>query len=108
MRVFCADRVLADNVKLADSFYKRFKGLMGKKTLENGEGVLLKTASIHCFFMRLPIDAVYISQNMTVLGKETLKPWRIGDWFGATKYVLELREGAAASVSAGDPISFEY
>lgn len=108
MRVICGDNVLADKVKLADSFIKRFMGLMGKKALENGEGLLLNTSSIHCFFMKITIDAVYISKNMTVLGKETVKPWRVGHWFSGTKHILELGAGAAMSVSAGDPVKFEY
>lgn len=108
MKVLCGDIVLADGVKLADSFFKSFMGLMGKKTLENGEGLLLNTSSVHCFFMKITIDAVYISKNMTVLGKETLIPWRVGQWFKGTKYILELGEGAAASVSIGDSISLEY
>lgn len=108
MKIVCGDHVLADKVKPADSFFKRFMGLMGKKVLEKGEGLLLNTASIHCFFMKITIDAVYISKNMTVLGKETIKPWRVGKWFNGTKYILELKEGDAASVSAGDLISLIY
>ena len=108
MRVFCRDCILADGVKEADSFFRRLKGLMGTAALEEGEGLLLNSSLIHCFFMKIPIDAVYISKNMTVLGKETLKPWRIGKRFGGTKYTLELGAGAAAAVSPGDPIVLEY
>lgn len=108
MKVVCGDHVLADNVKSAGSFCKRFMGLMGKKKLENGEGLLLNTTSVHCFFMKLTIDAVYISKNMTVLGKETLNPWKIGKWFRGTRYILELGAGAAASVSVGDTVIFKY
>jgi uncharacterized membrane protein (UPF0127 family) len=108
MKVICGYHVLASNVKVADSFFKRFKGLMGKRAIENGEGLLLNTSSIHCFFMKMPIDAVYISKNMTVLGKETLNPWSLGKWLSGTKYVLELGEGDAEFVSDGDPVKFEY
>lgn len=107
MKVICGDYVLADKVRPADSFLKRFLGLMGKKSLKDGEGLLLNTTSIHCFFMKIAIDAVYISKNMTVLGKETLNPWSIGRWFGGARYVLELNAGAAASVSAGDFIQLD-
>ncbi|UOO37934.1 DUF192 domain-containing protein [Oscillospiraceae bacterium CM] len=107
MKVICGDTVLADKIILADSFFKRFKGLMGKKSLEDGEGLLLNTASIHCFFMKLTIDTVYISKNLTVLGKETLSPWRVGKWFGDVKYILELKKGAAATVSVGDRMILE-
>jgi uncharacterized membrane protein (UPF0127 family) len=108
MIVFYGNSVLADKVTPADSFFKRFIGLMGTRTLGKGEGLLLNTSAIHCFFMRIPIDAVYISKSMTVLGTETIKPWRIGKRFRGTKYILELNAGAASSVSTGDSISFEY
>lgn len=108
MKVLCRDLILADKIKEAKSLLARFKGLMGKTALGKGEGLLLITSSIHCFFMRIPIDAVYISKNMTVLGKETLTPWTIGKWFRGTKYILELGAGETSSVTAGDPISFEY
>ncbi len=105
MTIYCGDFILADKVRLADSFFKRFIGLMGKKQLEAGEGLLLKTSAVHCFFMKIPIDTIYISKNMTVLGTETLKPWRIGKWFKGTKHVLELRSGTASSVKPGMKIS---
>lgn len=108
MRVIYRDLVLADKIKKADSFFERFKGLMGTAMLGKGEGLLLNTSSIHCFFMKISIDAVYISKDMTVLGKETLTPWKVGKWFRGTKYVLEMGAGAAASVSTGDSISLEY
>lgn len=96
MIVLCEGRTIASNVKIADSFFTRFKGLMGKKSLRNGEGLLLKNcSSIHCFFMKIPIDAVYLSKDMTVLGVETLPPWRIGCRVKKTTHVLELAAGTA-------------
>ena len=105
MTVHCGDFLLADNIRLADSFLKRFIGLMGTKQLQDGEGLLLNTSSVHCFFMKMPIDVVYISKSMTVLGTETLKPWRVGKWLPGTKYVLELKAGASISVTKGMQIS---
>ncbi len=107
MTVRCEERILADKVNNADSFMKRLVGLMGKKRLQPGEGLLLSCSSIHCFFMKIPIDAVYISKKMTVLGTQTLKPWRIGKWYPGTKYVLELQAGAASAVDPGAKISLE-
>ena len=63
MTVRCEGQILGDKIKHADSFFKRFIGLMGKKQLGQGEGLLLNCSSIHCFFMKIPIDAVYISKN---------------------------------------------
>ncbi|PKM72288.1 MAG: hypothetical protein CVU91_09825 [Firmicutes bacterium HGW-Firmicutes-16] len=102
MKVICDGRVIAENVHLVDSFWSRFWGLMGKKSLGDEEGILLtRCSSIHCFFMKIPIDAVYLSKNMTVLGTETLKPWRVGRYIKGTANVLELKAGRAL-VSSGE------
>ena len=102
MKVFCGGRLIADEVGLADSFFSRFRGLMGKKNLGDGEGLLLThCSSIHCFFMKISIDAVYLSKNRTVVGIETLKPWSVGGHFKGTADVLELKAGRAL-VRVGD------
>ncbi len=104
MIVYCNNQVLADNVQIADTFSSRLKGLMGRKSLADGEGLLLtKCSAIHCFFMRMTIDAVYLSAQMTVVGKETIAPWRVGKHFRKTANVLELAAGSA-NVAIGDKL----
>lgn len=105
MRILFGDTLLADRIKPADSFWKRFRGLMGCKELGEGEGLLLfRCPSIHCFFMKIPIDAVYLSADMRVMGIETLKPWSVGRVFRGTRHVLELPAGRAAAkrLAVGD------
>lgn len=89
---------------MADTFFARFLGLMGRKRLAPGEGLLLEGCpSIHCFFMKMTIDAVYLSKNMTVLCVETLAPWHVGRLVKNTVHVLELAAGAA-QISVGDAL----
>ncbi|MEA4986891.1 MAG: DUF192 domain-containing protein [Anaerovorax sp.] len=106
MKVYCNHLVIADKVNIVDTFMKRFFGLMGKKKLDFGEGLfLLNCPSIHCFFMKIPIDVIYLSEELTVVGMETLKPWSIGKHYRGTAHVLELREGSVNSkVNLGDRI----
>ncbi len=100
--IICNGLILASKVQVADDFFPRFKGLMGKKSLDDGEALLLMNCpSIHCFFMKIPIDAVYLSKDMTVLSHETLYPWSIGSRVKGTAHVLELAAGKAL-VSEGD------
>ncbi|MPM05766.1 hypothetical protein SDC9_52061 [bioreactor metagenome] len=102
MVVSCNQRIVADKVNIAHSFFTRFIGLMGKKKLGAGEGLLLMNCSaIHCFFMKMTIDAVYLSNDMTVLDIETLTPWSIGRHVKHTAHVLELSPNTA-QFSAGD------
>lgn len=92
----------AASVAVADSFWTRFRGLMLRRSLEPGEGLLLRRcASIHCFFMRFPIDVVYLDRELTVVGVETVKPWRIGGHFRRARHVLELEQGKGAFLRPG-------
>ena len=94
--------VLADSVRVADSFWTRFRGLMLQKELPAGEGLLLTDCpAIHCCFMRFPIDAVYLDKNMTVLAKETVNPWHLGRRVPGTVHVLELDKGKAEGLGPG-------
>lgn len=100
--------LIADKVYLADSYFKRLRGLLGKKQLQPGEGLLLtKVSSVHCFFMKFTIDVVYLTSDMVVTGIETLPPWRVGKWIRGTAHTLELEEGKAQSlIKKGDILDF--
>ena len=73
------------------------KGLLGRKSLDAGEGLLIRPASsIHMFFMRFPIDAVFLDGDLAVRKVHAeLKPWRVAFARGA-KSVVELASGEAA------------
>ena len=59
---------LATRARLASSHSSRFFGLMGRKGVEDGGGLLLaKSASIHSFFMRFRFDAIFIDRELFVL-----------------------------------------
>ena len=93
---------LADKVAVADTFLSRFFGLMPKRELPRGEGLFLQDCrSIHCFFMRFPIDVVYLNDTFTVVGRETVSPWHVGTIFRGTRHVLELCAGCTTQVRPG-------
>lgn len=93
-------------IQRADRFFSRFRGLMLKKTMDRNTGLLLiPCSSIHMFFMRFPIDTVYLDRDFRVLGKETISPWRVGKRFKGTHAVLELPAGKAAEIRIGDTLS---
>lgn len=88
--------VLADRISIADSPAARARGLLGRMGLEDGQGLLIKPcSSIHMFFMKFPIDVLFLSRDgMVIKMARGLKPWRLcGCWFGCYM-VLELKEGA--------------
>lgn len=106
MKAYCNDEIIVNKVKVADTFKMRLIGLMGRKKIQD-EGLLLThCSSIHCLFMKITIDAVYLSKDMTVLYKETIKPWRLGKIVEKTRHVLELPENASINIRIGDTIKF--
>ena len=94
--------------KVADNFRTRFKGLMGVRNLPAGEGLLIRPcSSVHCMFMAIPIDVVYLGRGGDVVGIDhELKPWRIGHIYRGAHEVLELPAGTArqTGTQVGDKI----
>jgi len=82
---------------VADSYWTRLRGLVGRRGLDPGEGLLLRPAnSVHTAFMRFPIDVVFLDRDLTVLDVvESVPPWRVKARRGA-RAVLELGAGDAA------------
>ncbi|OGX27812.1 MAG: hypothetical protein A2705_04470 [Omnitrophica WOR_2 bacterium RIFCSPHIGHO2_01_FULL_52_10] len=100
--------VIAQNARLADTFGARMKGLLGRVELRAGEAlVITKCQSIHMFFMRFAIDAIFVDGNNRVVGLvEGIKPFRLSPIFFRAKYVIELKPGtiAAAKTSLHDQL----
>ena len=98
--------VVCERCELATSPLARMRGLLGRASLGQGEGMLFRPAgSIHMFFMRFAIDAIFCDRDLVVIDvARDLKPWRTASRRGA-KVVIELASGAAAGVGAGDRLS---
>ena len=98
-------RIVCERCVLADTALTRMRGLLGRRELPSGEGILLKPASsVHMAFMRFPIDAVFLDREMRVVKVASeLKPWRAAGSRGA-KAVLEIPAGEAGrrGLSVGD------
>jgi uncharacterized protein len=95
---------------LAETPLTRLKGLLGRRGLEQGEGLLLRpAASIHTFFMRFPIDIVWVDRDLNVLKvSHDVAPWRTAARKGA-KGVVEMAAGEEKrlGVSAGDKLTLQ-
>jgi uncharacterized protein len=85
---------LAVRVRSAKSLIHRTVGLLGTSQLPEGEGLWLAPCpSIHTFFMRYPIDVVFLDAAGTVLYQATLPPWRITRFVAHSRGALELSAG---------------
>jgi uncharacterized protein len=87
-------RVVCEQLLVAARPLRRMRGLLGRSSLPAGEGILLKPAgSIHTMFMRFSIDAVFLDEDLRVVGiVHDLPPWRVAARAGA-RAVLELAAG---------------
>jgi uncharacterized protein len=88
--------VMAESIESAETFFTRLKGLMFRKQLSNGGGLYLHPCkSIHTFFMKFPIDVLYINKDWKIVGmEEKLEPGKIGRQFPGAASVVELESGS--------------
>jgi uncharacterized membrane protein (UPF0127 family) len=89
------DTTIASRARVASSLNDRIVGLLATPEVLPGEGLLIeRTSSIHMFFMRYPIDVVFIDKAGRVTKLvHGLKPWRIVPWAWGARDCLELRAG---------------
>jgi hypothetical protein len=105
-----AGAVVCERCELAETPWRRARGLLGRSALHPGEGVLLRpTAAIHTWFMRFAIDAVFLDADLQVIDvREELRPWRATGKRGA-RAVLELPagEGRRRGLAAGTRLALD-
>ena len=106
VRVVRTGDTLATACGLANSFWTRFWGLMGKPSLPDGGALLIVPCnSVHCFGMKFAIDVVYLARDGEVLRiVPDMAPGTIGPLVRGARAVLELPAGTvgAAGVVVGD------
>jgi len=95
----------------AHTFWQRFKGLLFYKKPIIDEGLLITPCnSIHMFFMKFPIDAVFLDQTNTVVKvASNVKPWSVISPVRSAHSTLELPSGTIRkrSIGVGDTIILE-
>ena len=100
--------VVADHVEVADTLWSRFMGLMFRRELPPGHGLLIRPcSSIHMFFMRFPLDVVFVDADGRVLRVlHSIRPWRASTPVRGAKAAIELAAGTAAryGVSTGSVV----
>lgn len=86
---------LAKEVNYADRVWTRMLGLMGKKELEEHSALYISPCQqIHTFFMRFPIDCIFIDKEYRVVDLlEHVEPWRISKKVPTAFGVIELPSG---------------
>ena len=98
-------------IEIADSPISRSLGLIGRKDFRDYNGMLLKNANaIHTFFVRFPIDVVFLDRDFKVLKfVEKLSPFHFSPIVWKAKHTLELPQNSIKnhSLKVGDKIDLE-
>ena len=102
---------LVTHGRLASSFVSRFFGLMGRRGVEDGGGLLItSSSSIHSFFMRFRFDAIFVDRDGRVVKiVPAMRQWWVAFGGRGAKDVLELPAGVALATNTqiGDSLAFE-
>ena len=102
---------LGEHVEKADSFFSRLRGLLGRSGLQAGGGLwITRCNSVHMFFMRFPIDVVFLDAKLRVIRAiEGLRPWQVTRVHLTADSCLELPVGTitASGTLAGHQLAVE-
>ena len=109
--------LIADKCYVAEHFFDRLKGLIGKREFASGEGLFFpKCNNVHMWFMKFSIDIVFLHRDQSRekgLGwkvtsvRENVSPWTwhpLMEWRASE--TLELPAGTIQkqSISIGDEL----
>lgn len=91
-------KVITENAETAYSFFRRFRGLMFRKSIEEDYALHIKPCNqIHTLNMRFAIDVIYLSDSGEVVKiDENVKPGKICKTVKNAKSVIEVNSSAAA------------
>ncbi len=103
------DKEIEVDAEIADDFFSRMRGLMGRKSLGNTEGMLFvfEKSEIHSFWMfntKIPLDAIFCDEYGKVVDIITMGPCKSPIGLNCpnyrpktpAKYVLEVNAGFAS------------
>ena len=102
-------QIVCEHCVVADTLSRRMRGLLGRRELLPGEGIVLRPGwSVHTAFMGFSIDVAFIDSDQVVLRVIAgLKPWKTAICRGAHD-VVELANGELArrGLGVGDRVTW--
>lgn len=100
---------MAEQIAVADTLLRRMRGLIGRRSLPSGVGIVLRPAfSMHTAFVSFPIDVVFLDADLVVVKiEEGLRPFRTATYRGARE-IVELAAGECArrGLDEGDRVAW--
>ena len=105
-----SNTIISENVMVADTYFKRLKGLMFTKELPCQNALhIIPCNEIHSFFMKYSIDVLYLDSKNNILAfDEEMQPGKIGKAVKDAKSVVELPSGKIKklNIKIGQQIEF--
>lgn len=87
------------NALIADTWLKRVCGWMGKCDFKQDDALFFPHCRlVHTFFMRRPIDVVFLDREKKVVAVRSLAPWRVSPFISTASGCLELPVNRAAEL----------
>lgn len=100
--------ILAERAEWSGSLWQRFRGLMFRRSLDEGAALVLAPCnSIHMLFMRFPIDVLFLDRdNRATKLTHRLKPYRVAFGTRRTHSAIELPAGTLdrLEIQVGDEL----
>lgn len=97
-------------VAVADSWWRRLRGLLARPPMKKGEGLLLlECGSVHTVGMLRSIDVAFLDAEGRVVRRIVrLRPWRVGFGGPEAVHALELPAGRLEQTGTvpGDRLSW--
>jgi hypothetical protein len=99
-----SSRTIVSRVHAAVDSRSRKRGLLGRTSLDDIALVIAPCNAVHTFFMRFPIDILFVDRQGRVLRvAREVRPWRIAAAWRAFA-VVELAATAAGRIDVGHRI----
>ena len=110
MRINASADTALGQIRKTETFFERGRGLLGCKSLKAGQGMLIEPCnSIHTFFMKFSIDAVFLGKDHRVVAIHANMPPQRFVRVGKAVSVLELMAGQVEQLHLvkGDSVVWE-
>ena len=102
-----SEQPLLDNLSVANSFFKRMKGLLGISTLDGSSGIVITPCNlIHTFGMKFNIDVIFLDKDNRIINIRTNVPKSRVHGQIKAKHTMELTAGSVErlDLTAGDQL----
>jgi uncharacterized protein len=96
-------KILVAELEVANTFWKRAIGLLGRSRLESASALWIEPCNgIHTFGLRFPIDVLFLDrEGRAVRVVSNLRPWRICGPVRGARVVVELPAGTLVEQNIG-------